>query len=306
MERRKKWTVIALLSAVISIGLFVGFSIQNIWRKDVSPMRFTFIWGPEEQDIVNGTLRIDVLAWFESYTWNNKTAELLNLLVKVNITEYSPDYVLTLFFNASDRQLFYWGKGIKLYSDNSSRSIEPILCPPRKVFTCTFNQSEGYTFGPYRLVVAEVMVKPENSTAYIPITINFGKADSGTVSFHLKIDIDETGTLQPPIYEIQITSVNISERIKHPDTPFEETVQVIIIEGKIHPPAAYKYVSSIVTNQEGKISAGTSDITGPDGSFKIIDDNYPLLPPGTYNVQVKLFNETSPIKSNIVQFTIEG
>ena len=51
MERRKKWTVIVLLSAVISIGLFVGFSIQNIWRKDVSPMRFTFIWDPRNRTL---------------------------------------------------------------------------------------------------------------------------------------------------------------------------------------------------------------------------------------------------------------
>jgi len=308
MERRKKWTVIVLLSAVISIGLFVGFSIQNIWRKDVSPMRFTFIWGPEEQDIVNGTLRMDVLAWFENYAWDDKTTEMFNIQVKVNVTDYSRYYALVLVFDVPSREeFFYAGNHLTLYSGNFTAVdfvkdgvLHQARCKPRKVYACNYNPSEGYTFGPYSFVAAELMVKPENSTAYIPMTIYFYKGYYRSVSCQLRIETDKTEIPEIPAYEIQITSVNASKVTKYPDTPYEETYHLVAVYGRISPPVICKSVSFLVKNSEGKIFVGGSNVTNPDGSFKLTGWCDGLLPPGTYNVQARLGNVTS----NILQFTI--
>lgn len=305
MERRKKWTVIALLSAIIPIGLFVGFST---WNLGSSPMKFTFTWGPDEQDIVNGTLRIDVSVWFENFAWANKTAEMFKILVKVNVTHYSPHYELVLIFDVPKERLFWADNRLLLYSGNFTAFLEGVGCGQTKVFTCTYNPNEGYTFGPYGFAAAELMVKPENSTAYIPITIRFATGLK-FVSRDLQIDTGKTEISEVPAYDVEITGVNVSkETYGGTYGGTEETYQVITVEGKIYPPVICKTLIYIVTNQEGKrvpreLACGGSNATNPDGSFKI--GGVAHLPPGTYNVQAELHHLGIDIKANIVQFTIE-
>lgn len=297
-----KWQLFCLVLAIalatsISFNIFQSFNASNEGCGnspfgDVSgQMNFTFTWAGA-QKIVNGTFKIDVFVWFQNFTWNDITTETFNILVKVYDDDYSPNDCLGLVFDMNHNGKIDFGikdEPIVLYADNTT-VINPSLHPagflgvpemPReKIFTCTYDTDEGYTFGPYRLAAGNVMRQIGDIPAYIPIHICF-RESRGKVSFNFWVYTDKTKIPESPIYNVQITSVNAT------------TVdQPVTIEGKITPPITFKRVHPFIENLPY-----AHLLTDKDGQFKKVCW---FTTPGTYEVYAKLDNSTS----NVVQVTV--
>ena len=136
-----------------------------------STRTFVFEWPPEQQSIVNGTLRIEL-----TFTW--KKGENLSIIAKVNDDEYDaygdflegPADRLALVFDwDGDGQLD--GEPAEMcYVDNTTRaayfrngSIGVVMCfrVPSAFHTCVFETGVGYTF------TASIPVPEHNDLVYV-------------------------------------------------------------------------------------------------------------------------------------------
>jgi hypothetical protein len=144
--------VLIILPAVSAILL--GFGIYQIFFASKIPSQsFTFIWGPDEQHIVDGELRLEM-----DFKWTN---ESLSILAKINDNDrYFPGNYLGLVFDtnhdgitsSSDKPFLLFAGNETVYRGDvlmlpSGRltfsSVEPI---PSPWHTCIFSKATGYTF----------------------------------------------------------------------------------------------------------------------------------------------------------------
>jgi hypothetical protein len=119
-------------------------------------MNFTFIWGPETQSIVQGTLRLEV-----SLTWGvvpNSTHKWLSMVVKVNDDDYSEWDYLGLVFDMNENGVIDLGfedAPFGLWTNNMTAPSVLLengflafaeTMPTPGPHTCTFDPDTGYTF----------------------------------------------------------------------------------------------------------------------------------------------------------------
>ena len=159
-----KWRFASLV-LVICLGVSVGFNVYQHFSAfkffDVSESSraFVFLWPPSDQEIVDGTLRIEAV-----FSWET---ENLSITVKVNDDEYcaAGDYIGLVFDSNKNGDLFDDRSSYALYvggiyADHEFsvyRGLKAILTElgflctggnpePSPYHTCTFNNETGYTF----------------------------------------------------------------------------------------------------------------------------------------------------------------
>jgi len=162
MGKVGKWQVLSLI-LVICLGVSIGFNVYQyfsafkVFDVSESSRAFVFLWPPNDQEIVDGTLRIEAV-----FSWKT---ENLSITVKVNDDDCYVSDIL-----ASDCL------GVRFDSDKSGK-IEGVADPsyvffptnyyypphvcavsefridwaelppsPSPYHTCTFNNGTGYTF----------------------------------------------------------------------------------------------------------------------------------------------------------------
>lgn len=300
--KMQRWQIISLILAMALIAS-LGFSVYQSYNASNSSggvfppgaMRFTFLWGPDAQPFVNGTFRIDVVVWFEDFVWDNETTEIFDVLVKV----YDDDYWegaylgLTLDMNRNGKIDFsYDDQPVILFADNTTYLhcwLDPdgIITwpemPKDELDGCIYNPGEGYTFGPFKYALADVMSKFWNFRSYIPMHICYG----GGVSFQFWVYPDKETIPEASTYTVQLTSVNATVRS-----------QPITIEGEINIPISFKLIR-LWFRKDGKVFTGDVAMTVKDGKFKNVLPGT-LFEPGTYELSAVLNNYTS----NVLQFTL--
>jgi len=298
-----KWQLLSLVLSIalatsVGLGIYQSHNASNDLAGTVLPdgsMSFTFLWGPEAQHYVNGTFRIDVIVSFETLTWDNASAETVNIVVKVHDDDYSSDAYLGLTLDMNHNGKIDFGPTddpALLFADNTTvRS--PFLeeegfltwpeMPIEGLNACTYYLDEGYTFGPYRFALGEVMSKFGSFPAYIPVHICFGRE----VSFQFCAYPDKEAIPEIPAYMIQITAVNATI-----------ASQLVAVEGKINPPISFKLVQLLFWKDGWPCTSGPT-MTDRDGNFKrVFSENW--FESGTYSVSAKLNNSTS----NAVEFML--
>jgi hypothetical protein len=162
MGKVGKWQVLSSALAVC-LGFSIGF---NVYQHSISSglfnissgRAFVFLWPPNDQEIVDGTLRMEVV-----FSWET---ENLHATVKVNDDEYcAGDYIGLVFDSNKNGDLFddlslyalyagsiYVGQEFSLYQGSNVRLTEAGYMgtggnpDPSPYHTCTFNNETGYTF----------------------------------------------------------------------------------------------------------------------------------------------------------------
>lgn len=164
--------------------LKVGCSTNNT-------MNFTFTWGPEAQDIVDGTFKIEVSAWFENHTdlWDNTTYEMFYIIVNVYDDDYSSNDHLGLVFDKNHNGIIDLGLEDRprlFYADNSTAGAPALTkdglmilaaVPEGKSCVCTYDPEKGYAFGPFGGPTSYFASKIGDLPTYIPIHICFDDAN---------------------------------------------------------------------------------------------------------------------------------
>jgi len=292
--KRRRWMVVAVILA-IALATSVGFSIYQSYNASndlagtVLPdgsMSFTFLWGPEAQHYVNGTFRIDVIVSFETLTWDNASAETVNIVVKVHDDDYSADAYLGLTLDMNHNGKIDFGPADNpclMFADNTTiagtfLTEEGFLIwsemPIEPLHSCTYYPDEGYSFGPCRFALGEVMSKFGSFPAYIPIHVCFGRG----VSFEFWVYPSRDTIPDIPQYTVQIITVNATF-----------VGEPITVEGRIDPPISFKDVQIDVKGPS--IWVGDIAITNPvDGRFA--KSFYPEEA-GTYEIWARLNTSTS-------------
>jgi len=150
-------------------------------------MVFTFTWGPEAQDIVDGTFKIEVSAWFENHTspWDNTTYEMFYMLVSVYDDDYDSYDSLGLVFDENHNGIIDLGLEDRpqlWYADNSTAGAPALTkdglmvlaeAPEGKSSVCRYDIEKGYTFGPFGGPTSYFASKFVGMPTYIPIHICF-------------------------------------------------------------------------------------------------------------------------------------
>lgn len=180
-------------------AIFAVHSSQEAADEVTATYRnFTFTWGPETQDIVDGTFTIDVSIRLENITgpFNIIDAENVThgpfyltfntfyMTIKVHDDDYAYDDCLGLTLDTNHNGFidFTTDYSQLFYTDNSTIRVAALLpdgrmCPaeiPReKTFTCTYDGDEGYTFGPYAEPMSAIERRFVGGAAYTPIWISF-------------------------------------------------------------------------------------------------------------------------------------
>ena len=142
----------------IAFGVGLAFSIfLNIYQyfSSYPSGDFVFEWSSEEQDIVDGILRIEA-----SFNWENESEELY-ITVRVNDDDYfGGDYIGLVFdknnnWDVLDDQAYvlfannmsyYWGKSVVFLGRYGRFDWATVPPRPSPFHTCTFNNKTGYTF----------------------------------------------------------------------------------------------------------------------------------------------------------------
>lgn len=161
MEKNRKWQ---LLSLVLAVALVVSLSV-NIWQSHNAPddgsdgnhlsnddasesMNFTFMWGPENQKVVNGTFVLKV--------WLALDGENLTMIIKANDDDlHGSDYIGLVFDSNQNGYIDTADRSYALLASNYTCPLTElqesgyldflvwgIMEGPHKV---TFSD-EGYTF----------------------------------------------------------------------------------------------------------------------------------------------------------------
>jgi hypothetical protein len=167
--RNRKWQLLSLVLATalitsISLNIYQSFNASNQCSDENSPsngdankqMNFTFTWGPETQDIINGTFHLEMLL-----RWGvvpNSPHKWLSMMVKINDDEYNPCDYLGIVFDINENGVIDLGSAdgpFGLWTNNmTAPSVlleNGFLCfaecmPTQGPHTCTFEPDTGYMF----------------------------------------------------------------------------------------------------------------------------------------------------------------
>lgn len=154
-------------------------------------MDFTFAWGSQAQNIVNGTFKIDVSVWFENHTnpWDNTTCQMFYIVINVYDDDYGSDDYLGLVFDMNHNgtiDLGFEDRPRFLYVNNSTIGVAalgkegflaPAEVPRKKAYMCTYDPEKGYAFGPFGGPTSDFASKFGDMPAYIPIHLCFVDAN---------------------------------------------------------------------------------------------------------------------------------
>lgn len=165
LKKFSKKTLIALLLCSVALAGAVGaYAIMLNSQSGTSEPDFIFTWGPDEQNIVEGTFRLEV--------WITLEGENLTIIIKANDDDYSGYDVIGLVFDrnqngiidgvefsfplpvnlteADEAYLLYVvgaGEGVWYEGDNCFEAFVETLSPPEDIgYTVTFDPKTGYTF----------------------------------------------------------------------------------------------------------------------------------------------------------------
>lgn len=150
-------------------------------------MNFTFTWGSEAQDIVDGPFKIEVSVWFENHTspWDNATYEMFHIVVRVYDDDYCSDDYLGLVFDMNHNGVIDLGfedRPRLLYANNSTIGyaaltkegfLAPAEVPREKIYTCTYDPERGYAFGPFGYQASDITSKFGDMPTYVPVHMCF-------------------------------------------------------------------------------------------------------------------------------------
>ena len=144
----KRIHVLALV-LVACLCVSVGFNVYQYTKTfKILSRTFVFEWSPEEQNIVNGTLRINI-----TFMWK---AENLCVTARINDHEYHSKRSFGLIFDMNhDGNITSGEKAYLFRADNTTRPaffghgagffVAMVLDQPSPYHTCVFDSS-GYTF----------------------------------------------------------------------------------------------------------------------------------------------------------------
>jgi hypothetical protein len=165
--RNRKWQLFSLVLAIalmvsISFNIYQNLSGSNCAsngnpnNEENTPMNFTFTWGPETQDIINGTVHLEM-----SLRWGvvpNSSHRWLSMMVKINDDDYNPCDYLGIVFDSNENGVIDLGSAddpFGLWTNNmTAPSVlleNGFLCfaqcmPTLGPHTCTFEPDTGYMF----------------------------------------------------------------------------------------------------------------------------------------------------------------
>lgn len=198
VSRRLLFILVCIIVLVIAIGAYGyrlhadGSGLKGQANDDIDDMmHFTFTWGSETQDIVNGTFKIEISAWFENHTspWDNTTYEMFYILVSVYDDDYSSDDHLGLVFDENHNGIIDLGfedRPQLFYADNSTAGYPALTkdglmvlaqVPEGKSNVCRYDPEKGYVFGPFGGPTSYFASEFVGISTYIPIHICFGDAN---------------------------------------------------------------------------------------------------------------------------------
>lgn len=193
----RKWQILSLVLAA-ALAISVGFNFYQFFNSPeiresmgdmivipMNAMNYTFTWGPEAQDIVDGTFKIEVFVWFENRTspWDNTTTEIFSILINVYDDDYSGGDYLGLVLDENHNGIIDYGRADRprlLYARNSTTEaglsytglVVPAQFPETNLYACTYDPEKGYVFyGEAR--ASEITTKFGDQKSYIPIHICF-------------------------------------------------------------------------------------------------------------------------------------
>jgi hypothetical protein len=181
-----KTMLVAGLTVCLAVSLFFnGYLYYKLTRplEHHSPTFFSFVWSPEQQDITEGPLYVNMT--FE------RIGENLSVIIKINdddcnalpyLTPWSPDKLIIVFDANGNGTIdnldvfgyFYWltanNETIDTPAGLNLELLEvyprPLSCNrrPSDFHTCTFKQGEGYVFnctfpihGSWRKILSDVV-----------------------------------------------------------------------------------------------------------------------------------------------------
>lgn len=193
---RRSLLIVACIGVlVITIGVY-GYGLYreglgSNGQANDDKMHFTFTWGPETQDIVNGTFKIEVSAWFENHTSprGNTTYEMFYMLVSVYDDDYGGLDSLGVVFDKNHNGIIDLGleDRPRLFFANNSTAGAPALTkdglmilaavPGGKSSVCKYDPEKGYVFGPFGVPTSDFVSKSVDMLSYIPIHICFDDAN---------------------------------------------------------------------------------------------------------------------------------
>jgi hypothetical protein len=145
------WELLAIILAgllAISFVFNVYFASFRFTSETYIPFGFSFEWGPESQNIVNGTFRLGVKMWIDG--------DNVTMVIDANDNEYDTyDYVGLVFDTNQNGHIDQGDDPYGLYACN--RTVASVLCEhgflgftqgmevrgPQNV---SFNARTGYTF----------------------------------------------------------------------------------------------------------------------------------------------------------------
>ena len=148
---------------------------------------FTFTWGPDAQNIVDGTFRIEISAWFENHTspWDNTTIVMFNWIVRVYDDDYSSGDTFGFVYDHNHNgiiDLGYTDHPSLFFADNSKAGAPALLkdggwaeaeVPRTQANVCRYDSEKGYTFGPFGGPKDYYAYKFGDGPTYIPLFISF-------------------------------------------------------------------------------------------------------------------------------------
>lgn len=188
--------------SVIAIGALVTSLIVNLHqhniinklnddiRKYMLPdhtANFTFTWGPDDQNIVDGTFRMEISAWLENHTnpWDNTTTVMFNWIVRVYDDDYSSGDALGFVYDRNHNGVIDLGHTDSPYlffANNLSAGYVALFpdgrwaeaeIPRTQANVCRYDSEIGYTFGPFRGPKDYYASKFGDGPTYIPLFITF-------------------------------------------------------------------------------------------------------------------------------------
>lgn len=167
--RNRKWQFLSLVLAIaliisLSFNIWQSFNVSNQCSDGNSPsngdaneqMNFTFTWGPETQNIVNGTFHLEM-----SLRWgfvSNSPHKWLSMMVKINDDDYNPCDYLGIVFDINENGVIDLGSADDPFGIWTNNMTAPSILlengfltfaetmPTPGPHTCTFNFDTGYTF----------------------------------------------------------------------------------------------------------------------------------------------------------------
>lgn len=199
--RNRKWQLFSLVLAIaliISIGfnVYQSFNTSNQCSNgDASEqLNFTFTWGSEAQDIVDGTFKIEVSVWFENHTspWDNTTCQMFYIILRVYDDDYSSNDYLGLVFDMNHNGVIDLGAEddpLLTYADNSTvytwaaslmkEGFFAVAEVPRipALNRCRYDPEKGYVFGSFGGPTSDFASKFGDLPTYIPIHMCFYDAN---------------------------------------------------------------------------------------------------------------------------------